>query len=445
MTGWLPRLIVSLVFTALGAIVAAIIYRQTEGTADGNRAWVFLGALVGLSVAVAWDTWRGQRILVWLRDRADEPAPLGAGLWGEVAYRIERALRKREVQRDEERERLAQFLSAIDASPNGVTLLDKNDAVVWCNATASDHFAIDVKRDHLQRITNVVRAPALAHALSSDEDEATFDGPRGDRRLSVIVRRYGPGLRMLLSSDVTQTEAADTMRTNFVANVSHEIRTPLTVLSGFLESMASLDLTAAERARVLTLMQQQTERMQGLVSDLLTLAKLEGSPRPAVSEWFNLDAVWTLLQSDAQLLSAGRHTMSFDVQHGVDLAGQRHEFVSLVSNLLTNAIHYTPPGGKVALTWRVEQGRGLLQVADNGIGISREHVPRITERFYRVDGSRSRETGGTGLGLAIVKHVAQRHGGELVVDSTPGQGSTFSVSFPAARVRTHAMAVSTPG
>jgi two-component system, OmpR family, phosphate regulon sensor histidine kinase PhoR len=444
MTGWLPRLIVSLVLAALGAVAGTILHRQSEGHLDGSRGWEFLGALVGLAVAVAWDTWRGRRILQWLRDHADEPAPLGAGLWGEVAYRIERALRKREGQRDEERDRLAQFLSAIDASPNGVTLLDKNDAVVWCNATASDHFAIDVKRDHLQRITNVVRAPALAQALSLGEEEATFDGPRGDRRLSVIVRRYGPGLRMLLSSDVSKAEAADTMRTNFVANVSHEIRTPLTVLSGFLESMASLDLSASERARVLTLMQQQTERMQGLVSDLLTLAKLEGSPRPAVSEWFHLDDVWAMLQSDAQLMSAGRHTITFEVDHGVSLAGQRQEFVSLVSNLLSNAIHYTPPTGKVGLTWRVVNGQGVLQVTDNGIGISREHLPRITERFYRVDSSRSRETGGTGLGLAIVKHVAQRHGSELVVDSTPGQGSTFSVSFPAARVRTQAMAVSTP-
>jgi two-component system, OmpR family, phosphate regulon sensor histidine kinase PhoR len=230
------------------------------------------------------------------------------------------------------------------------------------------------------------------------------------------------------------------MRRDFVANVSHEIRTPLTVLAGFVETMAQLPLTEVERRRVLGLMEQQANRMQTLVGDLLTLAQLEGSPRPAGDRWLPLAGLFRRALADAVALSAGRHRIEAGSEaeglDSVEVAGSENELFSAVSNLLTNAVRYTPEGGLVQLHWRWrEDGAGEIEVRDSGIGIAREHLPRLTERFYRVDGSRSRDTGGTGLGLSIVKHVVQRHGGEIDISSEPGKGSSFRLVFPALRLR----------
>jgi two-component system, OmpR family, phosphate regulon sensor histidine kinase PhoR len=220
--------------------------------------------------------------------------------------------------------------------------------------------------------------------------------------------------------------------------VSHEIRTPLTVLSGFVETMASLPLSATEQTRVLGLMAQQTDRMQALVSDLLTLAQLEGSPRPATDQWHDMSSLLAQAHADGRELSRGRHQVDLDGEAHADVAGNRTELLSAISNLVNNAVRYTPDGGRIGVRFHLREGGGAdVIVVDSGVGIAREHIPRLTERFYRVDGSRSRETGGTGLGLAIVKHVLQRHNGELVIDSEPGKGSTFQLVFPASRIRTH--------
>jgi two-component system phosphate regulon sensor histidine kinase PhoR len=226
------------------------------------------------------------------------------------------------------------------------------------------------------------------------------------------------------------------MRRDFVANVSHEIRTPLTVLSGFVETLASLSLRPDEHQRVMHLMEQQTGRMQALVADLLTLAQLEGSPRPQVDRWVPVSALLERALADAQSLSAGRHQIVMAPSQAAEVAGNLTELHSALGNLVTNAVRYTPTGGRIELRWtRREDGSGLFEVQDNGPGIAREHLARLTERFYRVDSGRSRETGGTGLGLAIVKHVIQRHGGEILIDSEPGKGSVFALTLPAARVR----------
>jgi len=257
--------------------------------------------------------------------------------------------------------------------------------------------------------------------------------------LSVIVRPYGDGLRLVLTQDVTERERAEGMRRDFVANVSHEIRTPLTVLSGFIETMSSLPLSEAERRRVLVLMGHQTERMLGLVSDLLTLAQLEGSPRPGADRWLDLAPLLKRVEADANALSGGRHRIQVEADMSIQLAGIEAELLSAISNLLSNAVRYTPEGGEIELSWRrLPEGSGQICVQDSGPGIAKEHWPRLTERFYRVDGSRSRDTGGTGLGLSIVKHVMQRHGGELQVFSEVGKGSRFSLLLPPARVRDNA-------
>ncbi len=259
--------------------------------------------------------------------------------------------------------------------------------------------------------------------------------------LSIQLRSYGEGRRLLLTQDITERERNEAMRRDFVANVSHEIRTPLTVLAGFVETLQTLPLDEAARQHVLALMQTQTDRMQSLVADLLTLARLEGSPRPDPDRWHGLAALLGQVIVDARALSAGQHQINLSCAPDVEVAGDRNELISAAGNLVTNAVRYTPKGGRVDVRFDITaSGIGMLEVADTGIGIARDHIPRLTERFYRVDGSRSRETGGTGLGLAIVKHVAQRHGGEISVESEVGKGSRFRLSLPSARVRVPAVA-----
>ena len=429
-------MIAVLIATAVGAGVGLVI--------PGHSVPLF-GALFGfacaLGVIAVRDTLHGYRLIEWLRGSQEGQAPRDAGLWGELGYRIERSIRLRERAADNERDRLTQFLSAIEASPNGVMLLDAGDQIEWCNSLAADHFGLDPQRDRRQRVTNLVRAPAFVGYLQAGRfiDAIEMPDPRGLRSLSVFVRPYGEGQRLVLSQDITERERSDGMRRDFVANVSHEIRTPLTVLAGFIETMANLPLTEVERKRVLVLMTQQADRMGTLVSDLLTLAQLEGSPRPHADRWVPLAPLLTQVAIDAKLLSGGRHVLVFPAAVEAQIAGASNELLSAIMNLVTNALRYTPEGGRIELGWRVQaDGAGEIGVSDTGPGIAREHLPRLTERFYRVDGSRSRDTGGTGLGLSIVKHVVQRHGGELDIQSEVGQGSTFRLVFPAARVRAEA-------
>ena len=406
---------------------------------DGSAlTGALLGGLLGFAGIVVFDSSRGWRLLRWLRGPRDDMAPRDTGFWGEVAYRIERSLRALERDAALERERLAEFVSAMEASPNGVLLLDATDQIEWCNSRSADHFGLDPERDRLQRVTNLIRAPAFVDYVQSGnfDEPVTFALPRRGGSIQVLIRRYGADSKLVLSQDLTERERADAMRRDFVANVSHEIRTPLTVLSGFLETMRNLPLTEVERKRVITLMTQQAERMGNLVGDLLTLAQLEGSPRPMADRWVRLTAVLARVEAEARALSAGRHTIVVDGGEGAEIAGTETELQSAVANLVNNAVRYTPDGGTIRVVWAVlANGAGELCVVDTGRGIAREHLSRLTERFYRVDGSRSRESGGTGLGLAIVKHVIQRHGGELDIASEPGQGSSFRLVFPAARVR----------
>jgi two-component system phosphate regulon sensor histidine kinase PhoR len=433
MTGLLPRLLAGLLALALGGFVG--------GVADA-RAGALVGALLGGMLAfatiVVFDSLRGWRLMRWLRGAHEGTAPRDSGFWGELAYRIERSLRALEREAEVERTHLAQFVSAMQASPNGVLLLDANDQIEWCNARAADHFGLDPERDRRQRVTNLIRSPAFVEYLQAgnfDEPIAVRE-PRGQGSLQVLMRRYGAGAKLVISQDMTERERSEAMRRDFVANVSHEIRTPLTVLSGFLETMRNLPLTEVEQKRVITLMTQQAERMANLVGDLLTLAQLEGSPRPAADKWVRVASLFGQVEAEARALSAGRHTIAFAGAGDAQVAGIESELQSAIGNLVSNAVRYTPDGGRIDVTWRrVDNGSGEIVVTDSGRGIAREHLSRLTERFYRVDGSRSRESGGTGLGLAIVKHVIQRHGGELDIASEVGKGSTFRLVLPAARVR----------
>ena len=332
------------------------------------------------------------------------------------------------------------YEAAFQAVPFGVVLLDEEQCILWCNATASVHLDLDPLRDAGQKVTNLLRDPAVVAALEARATPEDFRMPthRPGQTLLMQVRLYDRGRRLILCHDVTEADRMEVMRRDFVAHVSHEIRTPLTVLAGFVETMQSIALDEQEQERVLELMRQQTVRMEKLVQDLLTLANLEGSPRPAIANWLPLMPFLQSAWSDAQHLSEGQHQIELvrPAEVELEVAVEEGELASAISNLMSNAVRYTPAGGTIALStsWR-EDGYLEVRVNDTGIGIERQHLPRITQRFYRVDKSRSRETGGTGLGLAIVKHAIGRHGGELLVESTPGVGSTFTLTIPPARVR----------
>lgn len=406
-----------------------------------------LGAVGG---AVAWavlDNWRAARVLRWLREAEPALAPDVSSVWGEVVERARKSFKGLSRQARKSEARLQAFLAAMQASPNGVLLLDKGGTIEWCNLTAAQHFSLDPQRDVGQQVRNLVRDPAFsAYWMAGDFQQGVeIDGreatPGHPHRIHLQIHPYGGGRKLMLSRDVTSVALAEAMRRDFVANVSHEIRTPLTVVSGFIETMQNLDLAPEERQHFLGLMQQQAQRMQTLVNDLLTLSRLEGSPAPAVTDWGPGQALLEQAVAEAKGLSevlvGGQQRLDVLVSPpGLDIAGSRSELLSAMSNLLSNAVRYTPAGGVITTGWRrLTDGGAEFFVTDTGPGIEAEHLPRLTERFYRVDRSRSRETGGTGLGLAIVKHVAQRHGGQMAVESTVGQGSTFRICLPAARVR----------
>ncbi|HEX6016495.1 MAG TPA: phosphate regulon sensor histidine kinase PhoR [Burkholderiaceae bacterium] len=402
--------------------------------------WAFTGALLGVALAVTFDLLRALALLRWLRGAQVQGAPRAAGVWGELAHRVERALRSREHERDEQGQRLAQLLAALDAAPSGVVLIDDDDRIEWCNVSAADHLGIDPVRDLRQRVGNLVRAPAfVAHLQSRRIDRAvSFSLPGRQGTLSVWVRPYGSdGHRLLLSQDITERQRTDEMRRDFVANVSHEMRTPLTVLAGSVDTMEHIELSQDDRRRVLALMKEQSDRMRTLLDDLLVLAQLESGARPPVDQWVDVGALMQRLRVAAEAVSAGRHAFRFE-GGGAQIAGAEQELFGAMQNLVVNAVHCTPPGGTIEVGWFAHaQGGGTFEVRDSGIGIAREHLARLGERFYRIDVGRSRGSGGTGLGLAIAKHAVQRHGGELQVDSELGRGSTFRLVFGAARVRQH--------
>lgn len=412
------------------------------------------GALLGAMVWWAQDQRLAMRVLQWLKAQDSIEPPQLRSTWAEVALRARRWLRASEQQRQASEARLQDFLAAIQTSPNGVVLLDAADRIEWCNQTAAQHLGVDAQQDLMQFIGNLVRDPAFATYLAEAGPDSGLVIPGRQHSLSSPVRialqlhPYGEGRRLMLTRDVTALEQAEVMRRDFVANVSHEIRTPLTVLSGFVETLQTLPLEPRERERYLALMAQQAIRMQSLVDDLLILSKLEGSPPPTQGQWFALAPLLERCAQDARALAEmsvldGKAShdivLDFDRVGDAHLDGSFNELLSAFSNLVSNAIRYTPPGGRVELTWRpLEDGGGWFEVRDSGPGIAPEHLPRLTERFYRVDQSRSRQTGGTGLGLAIVKHVAQRHGARLHVESEPGKGSTFAIELPAQRCRSAA-------
>lgn len=368
-----------------------------------------------------------------------ESMPLPTGFWEEVFFRLQRLVRnlKQEISTIEKQHH--RFIEAFQASPNGILMLDDQDQIEWCNAIAERFFGLNFRRDALQRINFLIRRPEFTQYLNRRqfEEPLLLERMGSDANLALMIQAFpfGQNRHLLLVQDVTDLQKADAMRRDFVANVSHEMRTPITVLMGFLETIQSLELNKAQRDQYFEMMMSQAQRMKSLVEDLLTLANLEANTLPAPMQLINMSSLAAILKSDAEALSKGRHELSINLLIPDNLLGEEREIFSAFSNLISNAIRYTPDHGAVTASWRInDQGCGEFSVTDTGPGIASEHLSRLTERFYRVDRSRSRDTGGTGLGLAIVKHIANRHQAQLMIESTPGKGSTFTLQFPKDRI-----------
>ncbi len=413
-----------------------------------GATWALLAVLGGLLYAWQRHLRNLQALATWLRDPSAGQVPLGFGLWEDVFAPLHRYVRVLHQHQHRLTGQLARFRSAGQAMPDGVIVLNALDHIVWCNATAERWFGLDARQDVGQPIINLVRNPEFAGYIA----RGRYDQPVALRMmrgaelvLSLRVVPYGQDEKLLLSRDITQAEKLETMRRDFVANVSHELKTPLTVVSGFLETIADGMVRVDEpRGRqALQLMRTQTDRMLRLIEDLLMLSALEASAGPATEGEIDVAGLLHAMQQEAQALSGGRHAIMVRPGPAATLYADEREVASAVGNLVSNAIRYTPPGGYISLVWDVKDGgEGWISIEDTGIGLEARHIPRLTERFYRVDTSRSRDTGGTGLGLAIVKHILTRHQGRLEIDSEIGRGSTFSAVFPARRVKLRAPAPS---
>ncbi len=429
MIGIWGRSLTLLALLALACLVAWPIFGATA--AVGLFAAVMLISVILHLINIS-------RLLRWLRDPKPDAVPQASGIWDDVFAVLYRMLRYQRQSETQLAATLNDFRLAGAAMPDGMVILDQADRIEWCNPKAQHHFGLDRERDRGQQITYLVRHPQFAeklHSLNYSEPLTLRQSRTADLVLSIQIVPYGDRQKLIISRDITELERVETMRRDFVANVSHELRTPLTVLAGFLETISDMKAQDSSLlARSLPMMMEQTHRMQHLVEDLLTLSRLETSGNPLHDESVNVPGLVHSLYQDALALSAGRHRVTLDIECEDWLVGSEHELRSAFSNMLSNAIRYTPEGGEVAIAWKRQGDQAVFSVRDSGIGIQPQYIPRLTERFYRVDRSRSRETGGTGLGLAIVKHVLGRHQGSLEIISEPERGSTFIALFPAQRV-----------
>jgi two-component system phosphate regulon sensor histidine kinase PhoR len=377
------------------------------------------------------------RLKRWaLQSRLDDP-PEAGGAWGDVFNALHRHRRATLKRRRELAQLMVRSRRGAQALPYGVAVLDAGYRLDWCNESARDHLGVDPDKDRGQPVVNFVRAPEfVAYVQAGDFTQAVRLPAQGvsARIFELQIVDFGTEEHLLLSQDVTGAERLEAMRRDFVANVSHELRTPLTVLAGFLETIQDLKLDADRVRDYIGLMAPQAERMKRLTEDLLTLSALEHAFLPPPMTRVAMRPLLERVRLETVALSAGKHRVVLEMQSGEDLFGAETELASAFLNLASNAVRYTPPSGEIRLRWQSTAEGAAFSVSDTGIGIEPEHLPRLTERFYRVDRSRSRETGGTGLGLSIVKHALARHQAQLEVDSAPGKGSRFTARFLAMRV-----------
>jgi two-component system phosphate regulon sensor histidine kinase PhoR len=373
----------------------------------------------------------------WLTHRATVEPPEADGLWGEVMDGLYRMQQKERRERVRLRALISYLRESFTSLPYGAVMIDPENNIEWSNKAAESLLGLRFPEDTGQQVLNLVRAPEFIAYFESEEYSKPLEIPspyRGSVQLQIHITFFGKRSRLLFVRDITQTYKLEQMRKDFVANVSHELRTPLTVINGYLETfVGSVGDENPRWKRALDQMLIQSRRMQTLINDLLLLSRLETLPQADQHDAFAVRPILEMIREEALASVGGQREITITCDDSLALVGQREELRSAFANIVFNAARYTEAGGKIALRWHADREHAYLDVEDNGIGINAEDIPRLTERFYRVDKSRSMDTGGTGLGLAIVKHVLIRHQARLSITSKPGVGSCFSCVFPLMR------------
>lgn len=409
--------------------------------------WLFTSATtaliifaIGLSAYGAYHVYWMQRLLDWQKKPVLSKIPVGYSTWEDVFAQLYKSHRKHLREQTQLSTELARFRHAAGALPDGIIVLNVHNEIEWCNTPAEVALGLDIQKDLKKPINYLVRHQNFLDYLNAGDYEnqppINIHANTQDTTLELQIINYGKRQKLLLCRDVTQFERIDTMRRDFIANVSHELRTPLTVVGGFLETLMDVDGAVPESTRTyFDMMQEQTDRMQTLINDLLVLSQIENNVRTANDTTIKMSQLLTTLASEAKGLSQGKHQITLHKDDTLNITGDLSEIQSALSNLVSNAIRYSPDGGEITITWSAHDGRPTFSVKDQGIGIEQEHISRIAERFYRVDKGRSRLTGGTGLGLSIVKHILTRHQATLQIESKIEKGSTFSVTFPTDRLQ----------
>ncbi len=404
-----------------------------------------IAALAALAAYGGWNLFNIYRLKRWLQAPESE-IPDSYGVWSDIFRRINSLERASKEKNEQLRTMVRDFQGLTDALPDATLVIDKQDSLRWFNSAARKMLGLKVPEDLGQPVTNLLRGSDFANWLAVQEEVRSrleMASPADDNTwLSISAVDYGNDQKLLILQDVTEVHNVNQVRRDFVANISHELRTPLTVLLGYLEMLYD---GAGENQDMIDKMRGQALQMQGLLSDLLELSRLQSDRITGEEEEVDVPAMLAQLREQAEEFSRGRHTTSFDVEPGLHLVGVAFDLESAFRNLLVNAINYTPEGGQITVHWESGPDGAVLTVADNGIGIPKRDIPRLTERFYRVAEDRARASGGTGLGLAIVKHVLNAHQARLQITSELGEGSQFTCIFPEARLRRKALPLEAQG
>ncbi|MDZ7279260.1 phosphate regulon sensor histidine kinase PhoR [Pantoea eucrina] len=414
------RLLIELALVCLPALVLGLLF--------GYLPWMLLIAVSG---TLFWHFRNLMRLSHWLWvDRSMTP-PTGRGSWEPLFYGLYQMQLRNRRRRRELGHLIKRFRSGAESLPDAVVLTTEEGTIFWCNGLAQQHLGLRWPEDNGQNILNLLRYPEFSRYIR----QRLFDKPltlvlNNQHHMEFRVMPYSEGQWLMVARDVTQMHQLEGARRNFFANVSHELRTPLTVLQGYLEMMTDADMQARTRDKALQTMQEQTRRMDSLVKQLLTLSRIEAAPALNLTEVVDVPTMLLLLQREAETLSQGRHSIHFHTDPHLSVYGNDEQLRSALSNLVYNAVNHTPEGTRLDISWLRTKAGAQFKVCDNGPGISEEHLPRLTERFYRVDKARSRATGGSGLGLAIVKHALSHHGARLEITSIPHQETCFSFVLP---------------
>jgi len=404
--------------------------------------WLFGSAWAGVSMALAlnlaWQLVNLFRAGWWLRHRSYADAPDVGGVWGDLIAQLVRLHRRKRFHKQRFLTLMRQLQRSTAALPNGVVMLNPDREILWFNRMAARLLGLRRPADLGLRVDSLLRAPEFLRYLQSGDYSSAIVialAHPEERHLSLQVVPYGEGQQLLLVTDVSRQRRFETMRKEFVANASHELRSPLTVICGYLETLSHDPALDRDLQGPVAEMRRQAERMTGIIEDLLALSRLEQRGELLGGEAIDVAAVLGMLRKDVLARPGHPREVRVRLESGAQLIGDDPEIQSAFSNLVDNAAKYTGADGEIEMRWRVDEEGGHFSVNDTGIGIPPEHIPRLTERFYRVDPGRSRASGGSGLGLAIVKHVLERHGASLEIQSTPGQGSTFTCHFPPNRLQ----------